>query len=111
MNRVRPLARVAALAVVAVLGTGCGTSENKATPITGGSTPTTVPSVVPSTGRPTRTSVPPTAGSGASNRPSSGELAALQQQLNDAGSSISAADSAVVSSDVNTAKAQEGSAP
>jgi hypothetical protein len=44
-------------------------------------------------------------------KPSSAALAALQQQLNAAGSALDASGSAVSGSDVNAAKAQEGSAP
>jgi len=110
-KRVGGLTGVVVFAVVAALATGCGSSGSKATPASGGSTPTTVPSVAAGGGISARTTVPSDARKGASSKPTSEELAALGQQLKDVGSSISAADSAVTGSDVNTAKAQEGSAP
>jgi len=103
------------VAALALATAGCGGSGSKATPIVGstGSPATTAPSGV--AGNPTKSQKPATGASTpattSSNAAKNAELAALEQQLSAAGSLISASGSAVSGSDVNAAKAQEGSAP
>jgi hypothetical protein len=95
---------------LAALATGCGGSSTKATP-----------SEAPTTIRTPTTLTPPTTGSDAkvtptttgstSAKPTSAELAPLQQELDQAGSALTASGSAIAGADVNQAKGQEGSAP
>ena len=97
---------VAALVLLA----GCGgSSGSRATPPTPSSASSTAPSPTTRLG-PAATLVPATQSTVAGNG-SSAALGAVAQQLQAAGSDISASTSAIAGSDVDVAKAQEGSAP
>ena len=80
------------------ISTRTGGSAESATKQTGSAT-TTAPH--------SSSGVSPTTAAKATPR----QLAAVQQELDQAGSSLAAGDSAINGSDVNQAKAQEGSAP
>ena len=108
---VRRFTSAAALALFAALVTGCGSSGSNATPVSGGSTRTTVQSHVAGV-HSSNTTVPPSVPTdNGPRKPDRAALATVEQELNDAGSSISATQSAVSGSDVNTARQQEGNAP
>ncbi len=94
------------------LAAGCGGgSSTRTTPLetsTSVTTPTTtVGSSAGSSAAPKTTA----AGSVPAVKPTPAQLSAVDQDLTQAGSSLSASDAAINSSDVNQAKAQEGSAP
>lgn len=94
---------VAILAVVA-LSAGCGGSGSGSSAGSGTtSSPPTTSAAAGSTST-TKAGGVPAAGTSAG-------LAALKQQLNEAGSSLSGADGALVQSDPNQTKNAEGSAP
>jgi hypothetical protein len=119
---------VAATFGLVALVAGCGGSTTKATPLgsSGGAvTTTTVGSTsVPSSGstvpahaanaKPSSTPTTRAASSakgGTGTQPTTLQLAAVNDDLNQAGSALSGSQSAITASNVNTAKGQEGSAP
>jgi hypothetical protein len=111
---------------LAVFAAGCGGgSSTQATPL--GSSPSTSishptstsarPRIRPGTGPGAAAAAATTASKSKSSTPTTptteptGQLSAVTQDLDQAGASLAASDSAINGSDVNQAKAQEGSAP
>jgi hypothetical protein len=106
---------------LAALAMGCGGSSTKATPSEAPTTVRTPTTRTPPTSGSHAKVAPTTTGSGAtgstatpgatSAKPTAAQLAPLQQELEQAGSSLTASGSAIAGADVNQAKGQEGSAP
>ena len=102
-TRRRAAVGAAVCAVVASLAAGCSSgSASKATPITNS------PAATAPSGSAVRTATTVARSAG---KASSAQLAALDQQLNDAGASLNDTANAISGADVNQAKAQEGSLP
>jgi hypothetical protein len=99
MHLRRVIAAGAALGACALFA-GCGSGASHASP---------APTTVPATTVPARTAT--TAPLHGSGKATGTQLQQLQQQLDQAGSALQQSGSAVNGADVNSGKAQEGSAP
>ncbi len=102
MDLRRVIAAGAALGACALFA-GCGSGASKASP-----PPTTVPANTGTTAPARTATTVPGHGTG---KASGAQLQQLQQQLDQAGSALQQSGSAVNGADVNSGKAQEGSAP